>query len=49
MGTFHRYVTTTGPTTIRLEVSRIDAGGTPVSTTGLQTANTRLGFQKISD
>lgn len=49
MGTFHRFITTTGPTTIRAEVSRIDGSGTPVSTTGLQTANSRLAFKKISD
>lgn len=49
MGTFHRFITTTGPTTIRVEVMRLDGSGTPVSTTGLQTANSRLGFTKISD
>ncbi|WP_411092319.1 hypothetical protein [Streptomyces sp. 049-1] len=48
-GSFHKFVTVTAPTTIRLEVARIDTGGTPVATTGLQTANTRLGFKKISN
>ncbi|MFJ4627183.1 hypothetical protein [Streptomyces sp. NPDC088847] len=49
MGTFHRFITTAGPTTIRAEVARIDGSGTPVSTTGLLTANSRLGFRKVSD
>ncbi|MFI9591205.1 hypothetical protein [Nonomuraea sp. NPDC052265] len=49
MGTFHRFITTAGPTTIRVEVMRLDGSGSPVSTTGLQTANSRLGFKKISD
>ncbi|MER7135396.1 hypothetical protein ABT358_02485 [Streptomyces sp. NPDC000341] len=47
--TFHRFITVTVPTTVRLEVTRINTAGTPVSTTGLQTANTRLAFKKISD
>lgn len=49
VGTFHRFITTAGPTTIRVEVMRVDTGGSPVATTGLQTANSRLGFKKISD
>ncbi|WP_327415397.1 hypothetical protein [Streptomyces sp. NBC_01233] len=49
MGTFHRFITAVGPTTIRVEVMRLDASGSPVATTGLQTANSRLAFQKISD
>ncbi|MEU6628464.1 hypothetical protein ABZ905_09230 [Streptomyces parvus] len=47
--TFHRFITVTAPTTIRLEVARINTSGTPVPTTGLQNANTRLAFKKISD
>ncbi|PWI15959.1 hypothetical protein DI272_18665 [Streptomyces sp. Act143] len=49
MGTFHRFITTAGSTTIRAEVMRLDSSGSPVSTTGLQTANSRLGFKKVSD
>lgn len=49
MGTFHKFVTAAQPVTIRLEVMRLNTAGTPVSTTGLQTANSRLAFKKISD
>ncbi|MGV9913408.1 hypothetical protein [Streptomyces tendae] len=47
--TFHKFMTVTGPTTVRLEVMRQNTSGTPVSTTGLQVANSRLAFKKIAD
>ncbi|MFF5045686.1 hypothetical protein [[Kitasatospora] papulosa] len=47
--TFHKFVTTTGPMRIRLEVARVNTSGTPVATTGLQTLTSRLAFKKISD
>ncbi|MEV0016695.1 hypothetical protein [Streptomyces tendae] len=47
--TFHKFVTVAAPTTVRLEVMKQTTSGTPVSTTGLQVANTRLAFKKIAD
>ncbi|MEV0754957.1 hypothetical protein [Streptosporangium sp. NPDC050280] len=47
--TFHKFMAVTVPTTVRLEVMRQNTSGTPVSTTGLQVANSRLAFKKISD
>ncbi|WP_433379419.1 hypothetical protein [Streptosporangium sp. CA-115845] len=47
--TFHKFMAVTVPTTVRLEVMRLNSSGTPVSTTGLQVSNTRLAFKKISD
>ncbi|XVV34954.1 hypothetical protein ACQPXT_13295 [Streptomyces sp. CA-100214] len=47
--TFHKFVTATGPMRVRLEVTRINTVGTPVASTGLQVANTRLAFKKIAD
>ncbi|MFH8577122.1 hypothetical protein [Streptomyces zaomyceticus] len=49
LSSFTKFVTVTAPTTIRLEVNRINTSGTPVATTGLQVSNTRLAFKKISD
>lgn len=49
LSTFHKYVTATGPTTIRLEADRNTINGTAVNVTAIQTGNTRLGFKKISD
>ncbi|MGJ3558842.1 hypothetical protein ACR6C2_07635 [Streptomyces sp. INA 01156] len=49
LGTFHKFVTVTGPTTIRLEANRNTINGAAVNVTGIQTGNTRLAFQKVSD
>ncbi|MFI2300169.1 hypothetical protein ACH5AL_15200 [Actinacidiphila glaucinigra] len=49
MGTFHKFISPAQAVTIRLEVMRLNTEGTPVATTGLQTANTRLAFKKIAD
>lgn len=49
LSTFHKFVTVTGPATIRLEANRNTINGTAVNVTAIQTGNTRLGFKKISD
>ncbi|MFZ4160436.1 hypothetical protein ACOZDE_18695 [Streptomyces griseoincarnatus] len=49
LASFHKFVTTSGPAVIRLEIIKTTATGVPVSTTGLLTGNTRLAFKKISD
>ncbi|MFJ3249065.1 hypothetical protein [Streptomyces sp. NPDC086782] len=46
---FHKFMAVTAPTTVRLEVMRQNTSGTPVATTGLQVANSRLAFKKIAD
>ncbi|MGW3736671.1 hypothetical protein [Streptomyces sp. NPDC005148] len=49
LSTFEKFVTVTGPVTIRLEANRNTINGTAVNVTGIQTGNTRLAFKKVSD
>lgn len=50
VGHFERFLTVAaGAVVVRLEVMRLTSAGTPASTTGVLTGNTRLAFKKISD
>jgi hypothetical protein len=49
LNTFHKFVTVTGPATIRLEADRNTINGAAVNVTAIQTGNTRLAFKKVSD
>lgn len=49
LGTFHKFVTVGAPATIRLEAARNTINGTAVNFTGIQSGNSRLAFQKVSD
>ncbi|MFF4826478.1 hypothetical protein ACFY20_26295 [Streptomyces sp. NPDC001312] len=49
LSSFHKFVTTAGPATVRLEVLKTTSAGVPVASTGLLTGNSRLAFKKISD
>ncbi|GAA2948202.1 hypothetical protein ACFPN0_15265 [Kitasatospora cinereorecta] len=49
LGTFHKFVTVGGPVTIRLEANRNTINGAAVNVTGIQSGNSRLAFNKVSD